>query len=401
MSPAFAYRAVDSGGGRVRGRAEATDPEALARRLEQRGLLLLKAETAGPAYGAAGFRLGFGRKREVLELTRALAALLPAGLPLAPALGAASNVVTGEVASSLQQVREQVERGDSLAAALSQHQDLFSPLYIGLVRAGERSGDLAGAFTRLAGQLEREEELRSRLLSASIYPMILATLGGLAVVVLLIFVIPRFAELLEGAGAALPRSTTIVLGISTTIRRFWPVLIALPLLGAFAAAWAWGSDEGRRLGTKVMLRLPLLRAFKRLALAAQFARLTGTLLGGGAPLLSALNDTTESLSDPVARDETVRIRARVREGVSLNDAIAEGALFPRLLAQLTAVGVESGRLQEFLLKAAEIFEGKTERAMQRLVTVAEPAMIVVFGTVVALVALALLQAIYSVNAGVF
>ena len=137
------------------------------------------------------------------------------------------------------------------------------------------------------------------------------------------------------------------------------------------------------------------------ALAARFARLVGTLHGGGAPLLSALDDATESLGDPIAREEASRIRARVREGGSLHQAIEEGTLFPPLLSQLVAVGEESGRLEEFLLKAADIFEGRTDRAVQRLMSLLEPAMIVVFGAVVALVALSLLQAIYGVNAGSF
>jgi type II secretory pathway component PulF len=118
-------------------------------------------------------------------------------------------------------------------------------------------------------------------------------------------------------------------------------------------------------------------------------------------LLSALDDAAESMSDPVARDETARIRARVREGMALQDALAEGALFPKLLAQLVGVGVESGQVPEFLHKAAEIFEENTDRAVQRAVALAEPAMIVVFGSIVAVVALALLQAIYSVNPGAF
>ena len=129
--------------------------------------------------------------------------------------------------------------------------------------------------------------------------------------------------------------------------------------------------------------------------------MTGVLLGGGAPLLTALDDTVESIGDPIAREDVVRIRTSVREGASLRQAISDGALFPPLLAQLVAVGEESGRLREFLLKAADIFEDRTERSTQRLATLAEPAMIVVFGIIVAFVALSLLQAIYGINAGSF
>ena len=396
--PTYAYQAVDGAGKRQRGQAFAASPAALARALEDRGLLVL--DLAEPPEGAGG---GFrpGRRREVLELTRAVAALLPVGMPLAQALGASANVATGDVRAAVLAVRARVERGETLSAALAAHPGLFPPLYVGLVRAGEKSGDVAGAFARLAEQLEREEALRGRLLSASIYPLLLAGAGSVAVAVLLVFVLPRFADLLQDSGAALPRSTAIMLGLSSALRRFWPALLLAPVVGGMVAAWARGTAEGRRAWSAFLLAVPVVRGMRRHALAARFARLTGVLLGGGAPLLAALDDAAESLADPLARDETLRVRTRVREGRSLRDALEEGGLFPPLLAQLVGVGEEAGRLREFLLKAADIFEDRTERLTQRLATLAEPAMIVLFGSVVALVALSLLQAIYGINAGSF
>lgn len=397
--PTYAYQAVDGAGRRQRGQAHAVSPAALTRALEDRGLLVL--DVAEPAEGTTGGWFRPGRRREVLEVTRAVAALLPVGMPLAQALGAAANVATGDVHAAVLAVRARVERGDTLSAALAEHRRLFPPLYVGLVRAGEKSGDVAGAFRRLAEQLEREEALRGKLLSASIYPLLLAGAGSVAVVVLLVFVLPRFATLLQDSGAALPRSTALMLGLSTALRRFWPALLLVPAGIAAIAAWVRGTAEGRRAWCALLLALPLVSTLRRTALAARFARLTGVLLGGGAPLLAALDDAAESLADPLARDETLRIRTRVREGRSLRDAVADGAFFPPLLAQLVGVGEDAGRLREFLLKAADIFEDRTERLTQRLATLAEPAMIVLFGSVVAVVALSLLQAIYGINAGSF
>jgi type II secretory pathway component PulF len=145
--------------------------------------------------------------------------------------------------------------------------------------------------------------------------------------------------------------------------------------------------------------LPIAGGWRRQALAASFARMVGELLSGGAPLLTALADARDCMSDPVARDETERIRTRVREGSALNTAISERSLFPPMLPQLVALGEEAGRLAEFMLKSAEMLERRTERSVERMVALAEPAMIVLFGGLVALVALALLQAIYGVNAG--
>jgi type II secretory pathway component PulF len=305
------------------------------------------------------------------------------------------------VRAAVLDVRERVERGDTLSTALAAHSRLFSPLYVGLVRAGERSGDLDSAFGRLALQLERDEQLRGRVVSAAIYPLLLATAGTTAILVLILYVLPQFVGLLEGSGAALPRSTAAMLWLSATLRRFWPVLLITPAIFAGVATWVRTTPEGKRAWSRFLLATPAVRTLRQYALAARFARLVGVLLGGGAPLLTALDDTIESLDDPIAKDDAVRIRARVREGVALRAAIAESTLYPPLLAQLVGVGEDAGELRAFLLKAAEIFEERTERATQRLATLAEPAMILVFGVIVAFVAVSLLQAIYGINASSF
>jgi type II secretory pathway component PulF len=398
--PTYAYQAVDGSGKRTRGQAQAVSSGALSRTLEERGLFVLDVSESADAVAAQrGFR--FGRRREVLEVTRALAALLPVGMPLAQALNAASGVASGDVKAALQEVRARVERGDTLSTALAEHRNLFSPLYVGLVRAGERSGDIDAAFGRLAAQLERDEALRGKILSASIYPMLLATAGSVAVTVLLFFVLPRFVTLLEGSGAKLPRSTATLLAFSSALHRLWPVLLLIPLAIAAFAAWVTNTDEGRRVWSTILLGVPGVRTLRRYALAGRFARLVGVLLGGGAPLLTALDDTIESIGDPLARDDTMRIRTKVREGSSLRAAVADSSLFPPMLAQLIGVGEDAGQLRVFLIKSADIFEERTERATQRLATFLEPAMIVMFGAIVAFVALSLLQAIYGINANSF
>ena len=398
--PTYAYQAVTLTGDRLKGNEHAASPGALSRTLEERGLLVLDVAESSAAPGGGGW-FNFGRRRDVLEVTRAMAALLPVGMPLAQALNAASGVCSGEVRSALTEVRARVERGETLSAALGAYPRFFPPLYVGLVRAGEKSGDVDSAFARLAETLEREEQLRGRVLSAAIYPLLLACAGTVAVTVLLFFVLPRFVGLLAGSGAKLPASTQFLLDVSDALHRFWPVLVVIPLLLVLAATWARNTVEGRRAFARLMLTVPLVRTLRSYALAARFARLVGVLLGGGAPLLTALDDTVESIGDPIARDDTARIRTSVREGSSLRAAVATSPVFPALLAQLIGVGEDAGQLRTFLLKSADIFEERTERATQRLATLAEPAMIVMFGAVVAFVALSLLQAIYGINANSF
>jgi type II secretory pathway component PulF len=397
--PAFAYRAVDWSGKRLHGAEEAPSPKALTLVLEARGLVVVDVR-ARPDANPNSAIPRFGQRQAVLEVTRAVAALLQAGLPLARALSAAAHVAGAETRPVIEAVRECVARGESLAGALSGHPALFSPLYIGVVRAGERSGDLAGVFARLADQLDRDERLRSRLFSLSIYPLVLATAGTVALIVLAFFVLPRFAVLLQSTGAVLPTSTALVLATANGLRRGWPLLLGCAVVLPLAWVWSRQTNDGRLAVSRLLLGAPVIGSLRRQALSARAARLLGVLVGGGAPLLNALDEARACLSDPLAQRDLERVGTQVREGASLHRAIAHGGLFHPLLAQLVAVGEESGRLQEFLLKAADILEERTERAAQRLVTLLEPAMILGFGLMVAFVALSVLQAIYGVNAGV-
>jgi type II secretory pathway component PulF len=399
--PVFAYQAVDAAGRRSRGRLTGTTVAAVTRELETRGLLALDVEEASRPQEGGGGGFGFGRRRGVLEYTRAVAALLPAGMPLARALAAGAATAPASLKPELDSVRARVERGDELASALASHPRLFSPLYIGMVRAGERGGSLDTAFERLASHLERDQELRSKLTSMSIYPVLLGLVGIAAILVLVLFVLPRFSALLIGSGATLPRATSIMLTVAETARAQWKVLLAIPPLIILVMTWLRTTETGRGVAARILVSIPIIGSWRRQALAAGFARMTGELLSGGAPLLSALADSRDCTQDPVARAETERIRTRVREGGSLNGAIAERSLFPVMLTQLVSLGEEAGRLSDFLLKAADLLERRTEQAIERMVALAEPAMIVVFGGLVALVALSLLQAIYGVNATSF
>ena len=399
--PTFAFTTIDPAGIERRGSRGAPTSGALTAELEAEGLFVLEIVEGGSSPSAPAFGAAWRYRADVLEITRTLAALLPAGLPLARALETAARLRPGITADALSDVRTRIERGDALAESLALYPALFPPHYTGLVRAGERSGDLGQSFARLTTQLERDAQLRSRLTSAALYPMLLALAGGGAILVLLLVVLPNFAELLQRSGARLPASTAFVLGASHIVRRFWyviPLVIGGSLL-VFANLRR--TPRGRLMIAEFLDGLPLIRTLRRESGAARFARLTGTLLEGGAPLLAALHDATVSLDDALARAAAERVSIAVRDGASLSSAIAAEPVMPAVLAQLVAVGEESGQLGNFLLKAAQLFEDRTERSLQRLVALAEPAMIVLFGVIVGVIALSLLQAIYGVNAGSF
>jgi type II secretory pathway component PulF len=225
--------------------------------------------------------------------------------------------------------------------------------------------------------------------------------GSAAILVLMLFVLPRFAAVLAGAGAHLPRSTQLLVSTATIARAHWFAFLS-PISGVpLAIAWITTTEHGARTWAKAQLRLPGIRAFRRDILAARFARLASVLLIGGTPVLGALESAAASLGDPVARDCLLRVRAHVREGTRLSAALLQTTLFPPVLVQLVALGEETGQLHEFLRKAADLFEQRSQRTLSRLVALAEPIMIVLLAVVVGSVALSLLQAIYGVNASAF
>ena len=397
--PTFAYRAVDPSGSRRAGNTIATTAAALVESLSAEGLVVLELSESDESSGAAP---SFGRHRkQLIDLTRTIAGLLSAGLPLSRALGMAKAMTASPYHECLDQIHQSVARGEGLAAAMGAQPRLFPPFYLGLVRAGERSADLPATFTRLAEQLERDDDLRSRLGAAAIYPALLAIVGSVAVLVMMLFVLPRFAAVLEGAGARLPRSTQLLLSLATVVRGHWVIfmspLAALPI----GVAWITTTERGSMAWAMLQLRVPGVSALRRDILAARFARLMSVLLAGGSPALAALENAAASLGDPVVGESLRRVRSQVRQGGRLSVALRRTTPFPSLLSQLVALGEETGQLQAFFRKAADLLEQRSQRRLARVVALAEPVMIVLLALIVGSVALSLLQAIYGVNASAF
>ena len=388
------YRALTRAGAREAGVVEAATPDAATATLRDRGLIVLDVSSDERSPGFFGGRI---RSGDLAEFTRALAALLPAGLPLARALGVARDIAPDALRGALADVQARVEGGSTFADALAAHPNAFPASYAGLVRAGERAGNLPDSVARLADAIENEQQFRARLLTAAIYPTLLAFVGGAAILVLLMVVLPRFGALFTASGSALPASTALVLTLSAGMRAYaMPIVIGVIALAGFSL-WLATSRDAAEPRSRVLLGTPLVRHFYREVLAARAARVIAILLSGGAPFIVALDDAAKSLDDPAAQREVLRIRARVREGTSPSVAVAEGTLFPPVFARLVAAGEESSQLESFFAKAADLFEERAKRSAARFVALAEPALIVAFGVVVGMIALALVQAIYGIN----
>jgi type II secretory pathway component PulF len=276
----------------------------------------------------------------------------------------------------------------------------FSPVVIAMIAAGEVSGQLAEAFKASLSHMEREAAFRARVLSALIYPAILAFAGTAALSVLVLFVLPRFAELILAGGGRLPALPMLMLTAASAVQRYWPVLLALALLLSTAAAGALRSPERRLTVSRLSFAIPLIGSTRRMIAGAHFARALGMLVAGGTPIVQALDRTAAATRDPSVRSAIEVVRDRVRAGHAFSDAARRSGFIPPLGAQLIGIGERSGDLSGHLLHAADILEGDLERRISRLLTLVEPAMIVIFGAIIGLTALGLMQAVYGVHGGV-
>jgi type II secretory pathway component PulF len=329
---------------------------------------------------------------------RSLATLLGAGVPLDRALAfAGDNAGHPQVTAALADVRREVRGGTGLADAMRRHPDVFGAVHVAMLAAGEAGGALAEAAARLADHLDETAELRGQLRAALLYPAIMAVVAGVGVTVLLLFVVPRFVAMLDVAGGTLPWSTRLLVAASGVVVGLWWLWGGL-LAAALLAGRRWLADPANRLRWhRRRLELPVVGALERGVATARFARTLGLLLDGGARLLPALRIAGSASPNLAFAEGIARAAADVGHGRRLADALAP--TLPPLALQLIAAGEESGRLAPLALRAADAYDAEVRRTLRAAVGLVEPLLIVFFGAVVGFVALAMLQAIYSINAG--
>ncbi|HVE78357.1 MAG TPA: type II secretion system F family protein [Gemmatimonadaceae bacterium] len=398
--PSYAYRAVTPQGITRQGQEEAPSPAALERALGARGLITLQVSAAAAEAPARERRWMYSRRADVVEVVRYLATLTGSGIPLDRVLGTVARVAgRADVAAAVATVRARVRAGAHLADALAEQPKIFPRVVVGMTRAGERGGHLSEALARLAEQMEREQGMRSRLVSAMLYPAVMLGVGAVAVAVLLLYVLPHLVSVLQDAGAALPRSTAFLIAAGDFLGQWWPVLLPTFVVALVTLAAYRRSDAGRRATDALLLRVPVIGVLRQQLASARLGRSLATLLRGGLPVLSALDIATDAVVDRVAADEVRRAREDVRAGGRLAAALRRGRAFRFVFLQMVEVGEDGGRLPEMLERGAVAMEQELERGIDRLVRLAEPLMIVSLGGVVGFVAFALLGAIYSVRVG--
>ena len=403
--PFFQYKAVTAGGEVQEGVLEAANTQGAVARLQQMGLIPIRAQEAGVArtgpQQAKATNPLFRRKRitqdDIAIVTRELATLLKAGLPLDRSfeilITLAPNPRTAEL---LGRVRNDVRGGASLSKALDAQRGLFSRFYVNMIRAGEAGGSLPNVLLRLAEYMERAKALRDNVTASLTYPAFLAVISLIAVVVLLGAVVPRFKPIFAGTGKAIPFMTQAVLFAGDAMRNWgWLMLIA-------AAAIAWlmqrrlRDPEVRYKYDRWLVTGPVVgNLFTRIEMA-RFSRTLGTLLANGVTLVAALNIVRETMGNSWLAEAIGNVARELKEGRGLGRPMMETGRFPMLAVHMILVGEETGRLDDMLMQVAETYDHEVEVAIRKALALLQPVMIVAMAMVIGFIIIAILSAMMSV-----
>ncbi|MFO1395932.1 MAG: type II secretion system F family protein [Burkholderiales bacterium] len=386
--PIYRYRAVNPAGEVATGELDAANESEIVDRLRDQGLMPMQIAHATGAVAAASQPLAKdGRKRrlfeskvvtrdQLLSLTRELATLLRAGLPLDRALELLIGLApTPAVATLLQGVRDDVRGGKALSQALAARPEVFSRFYVNIVRAGEAGGALGVVLQRLADTMERNKELRESVKSALIYPVILIFVAVVSVALLLVWVVPQFETTFAQAGRALPLATQVVVTVGKFMRSWW-----WAVAGGVFLAIVWFRSRGRKPAVRLardrrLLELPLVGDLVAKIETARFGRTLATLLANGVTLLAGITIVKETMTNTVLANALDGVIAKLREGKGFGRPLAETGLYPKLATQMIMVGEESGRLEEMLGRVADVYDREVQMAVKRFLAVLEPALI--------------------------
>ncbi len=397
--PVFAYSARTVGGELKQDEIELPTRDEVIKYLRKRRLIPVTVREKPK-------EIKFGLKRtvktrEMVILTRQFATMINAGLPLVKALqiltAQASNPT---IQTAIEKVVHDVESGDTLAHALKEHPKLFTPLYVNMVAAGETGGILDTILLRLATFLEKADALRRKVKGAMIYPAVVFSVAALAIAILLLFVIPTFEAMFASFNQELPLPTRIVIGLSRFLQGYWLwLLIGGAVAGVLFRRWI-ATSSGRLLFDRMLLRAPLLGPLIRKSAIARFTRTLSTLLSSGVSILEGMEITARTAGNRVIHDAVIESRASIAGGKSISEPLQQSGVFPPMVTQMINVGEETGDLDGMLGKIADFYEDEVDVAVESLLKALEPVMIVILGTIVGGMIIAMYLPIFGMVSGI-
>ena len=396
----FFFRAV-AADGKIRSGSLAGDSEkSIAGDLRKQGLIPVYVGAA-PNVKSFDFKmpvLGARKRSNVLFFTQELSTLLNSSVPLDRALSITAELTDKPSFRGLVlDVLRVLKSGKTLADSLATHPDYFNDLYINMVRAGEAAGSLAIVFERLSEFERTRDDLRNYIISSMIYPALLATVGLASILILLDFVVPRFATIFEGGTMKIPVPAQMMIEASHIVKTYW--WMAASALTALLVTWRiyTKTTAGRMWWDGLRLRIPLIGDALLKAETSRFARAMGTLIANTVPLVQSLNISAATLNNRTLSVALVGVAQGVKRGEGLAGPMRRAGVFPSLVSHLLTVGEETGRLDQMFVRMADIYENDTRASIRRFTSIFEPVVILVMGILVGALILSMLLAITSIN----
>jgi type IV pilus assembly protein PilC len=335
----------------------------------------------------------------MVVFTRQFATIFNSGVPLIRGLeGLSKQTLNRRLSIALEQVYADVKNGMSMARALAKHPDVFSPVYIALVRAGEMAGALGEILDRTAGFLERDFQLRKRVQSATTYPILVFFITVIVTAILVLWVFPTFVGLLDGLNVALPWPTRLLMFITAVVYN-WMFLIALPacLVLGFVSFKRWiKTRTGRRIVDHLVIEIPLVGPINKKVVISRFCRTLATLIQSGVPMMHALEIVSKVAGNEVVSEILDEVKRGVKAGMKLSQPLREYHLFPPIVPHMVSVGEETGNLPDVLQKLANFYDNEVEASLDAFSSLIEPIMIVFMGGVVGFVLLAVFLPVYQI-----
>ncbi len=392
------YRAVTQDGKVIRGLIEAKDVKEAGYYLRKHQLLPIVI-SSGTKFSLARL-FPFIRRatgNDLIFFTRQLSSMLSSGLTLMQSLTIMKNQIKNPAMNDIiQGLISRVEEGSSFSGALEKYPNLFSPIYIALMRAAESSGLLDKVLTRLSDSLEKQQKLHSQIKGALVYPIIVIIMMLGVVTIMMVVAIPQLNTFYKTMGLTLPLSTMIVIGMSDILIKFWWLCLIVVFLGLNMFRKWYRQESGRRIVDTSLLKIPLVGNLISESLMVEFARTLGLLVSTGSLVVDSLLKSADVVNNVFYRKEIILVAKRVEKGISVGDALEASSIFPPILVQMVKIGEQTGKLDESLTRVAEYFEREVEQTVKALTTAMEPAIMVVLGLGVGFLILAVITPIYKV-----
>lgn len=399
----FSYQGFDSAGKKVSGYIDADNLAGARHKLRQQGVFPtdLTAGTDRGQAGLAGREIRFGGRVKIQDLaimTRQLSTLIASGIPLVDSLIALIDQVDNvRLKTVIGEIKEKVNQGANLADSLETYPQVFSNLYVNMVRAGETSGALEIVLNRLADFTESQMKLKNRILSVMAYPAIMLLIGFVIMLILFTYVIPKVTKLYEDLKQSLPLPTMILIGISHFLVGYWWLLLILFGFAAYFFRRWLHTPQGRHRFDRWKLNLPIFGLLFRMVAISRFANTLATLLASGVPVLKAMDIVKNIVDNCIIREAISSARTSISEGQTISEPLRKSGQFPPLVIHMIAIGEKTGALEGMLGKVAQTYDNQIETRISTMTSLLEPVMIAAMGAVVGFIVFAVMLPIFNLN----